>query len=58
MGFHSRESREESLRFRRFGTIKVGDVPFDIVSPKRSITGNNVIVLRAARNRAQLPAES
>jgi len=44
--YNSRESREESLRFRKFGTIKVGDVPFDIVSPKKSLTGNNVIVLK------------
>jgi putative heme-binding domain-containing protein len=44
--YNSRESREESLRFRQFGTIKVGEVPFDIVSPKRSLTGNNVIVLK------------
>src|SRR5439155_13518400 len=44
--YNSRESRDESLRFRKFGTIKVGDVPFDIVSPKKSPTGNNVIVLQ------------
>src|SRR5206468_11160332 len=43
--YNSRESRDESLRFRKFGTIKVGDVPFDIVSPKKSPTGNNVVVL-------------
>jgi len=44
--YNSKESREESLRFRKFGTIKVGDVPFDIISPKRSLTGNNVLVLK------------
>ena len=44
--YNSKESREESLRFRKFGTIKVGEVPFDIVSPRKSLTGNNVIVLK------------
>ncbi|HKS36764.1 MAG TPA: PVC-type heme-binding CxxCH protein, partial [Verrucomicrobiae bacterium] len=44
--YNSRESREETLRFKRFGTFKFGDVPFDIVSPQKSPTGNNVIVLK------------
>jgi putative membrane-bound dehydrogenase-like protein len=44
--YNSRDSREESLRFRKFGTIKVGDIPFDIMNPKRSLTGNNVLVLK------------
>jgi len=44
--YNSRESREETLRFKKFGTIKFGDVPFDIVSPQKSPTGNNVIVLK------------
>ncbi len=40
------ESRDESLRFKKWGTIKHGDVPFDIVNPARTTTGKNVIVLR------------
>jgi putative membrane-bound dehydrogenase-like protein len=44
--YNSKESREETLRFKKFGTIKFGDVPFDIVSPQKSPTGNNVIVLK------------
>ncbi len=44
--YNSVQSRDESLRFRRWGTIKHKDVPFDIVSPQRTATGNNVIVLR------------
>jgi type 1 glutamine amidotransferase len=55
--YNSEEARDESLRFRKFGTIKVGDVPFDIVSPTRSPNGNNVIVLKGgagfARTRPQ-----
>ena len=40
------ESRDESLRFKKWGTIKHRDVPFDIVNPQRTATGNNVIVLQ------------
>jgi type 1 glutamine amidotransferase len=40
------ESRDESLRFKRWGTIKHRDVPFDIVNPVRTATGKNVIVLQ------------
>jgi putative membrane-bound dehydrogenase-like protein len=44
--YNNEEARDETLRFRKFGTIKVGDIPFDIVSPQKSPTGNNVIVLK------------
>jgi putative membrane-bound dehydrogenase-like protein len=40
------ESRDESLRFKKWGTIKHRDVPFDIVNPSRTATGKNVIVLQ------------
>ncbi len=40
------DSRDESLRFRKWGTIKHRDVPFDIVSTTRTPTGNNAVVLQ------------
>lgn len=40
------ESRDESLRFKKWGTLKHRDVPFDIISPQRAPTGNNVLVLQ------------
>ncbi len=40
------ESRDESLRFKKWGTLKHRDVPFDIVSPTRSTTGKNVLLLQ------------
>lgn len=40
------ESRDESLRFRKWGTLKHRDVPFDIVNPARTATGNNLVVLQ------------
>ena len=40
------ESRDESLRFKKWGAIKHRDVPFDIVNPARTATGRNVTVLQ------------
>ena len=34
------------MRFKKWGTLKHRDVPFDIVSPQRAPTGNNVLVLQ------------
>ena len=51
--FNSEDAKDETLRFRKFGTIKVGDVPFDIVSPGRSQTGNNIIVLKGGNGFAR-----
>jgi len=47
------ESRDESLRFKKWGTIKHRDVPFDIVNPQRTPTGNNVIVLQGGAGMAR-----
>ncbi len=44
--YASRESGRESLAFRKFGVVKAGDVPFDIVHPSKSANGNNLIVLK------------
>jgi putative heme-binding domain-containing protein len=44
--FNSEDAKDETLRFRKSGTIKVGDVPFEIVIPARSPTGRNIVVLK------------
>ncbi len=44
--YMNEESRNESLRFVRFGMVKAGDVPFEILSPTKSPTGKNLLVLR------------
>jgi putative heme-binding domain-containing protein len=36
----------DTLRFRKFGIVKVGDVPFEVLSPTKSRNGDNLIVLR------------
>ncbi|MBI4659971.1 MAG: ThuA domain-containing protein [Verrucomicrobia bacterium] len=44
--YANRESWRESLRFRKFGVVKAGAVPYDIVSPAKTLNGNNLIVLK------------
>ena len=42
----NRESWRESLRFKKFGVVKAGDVPFEIVPATKALNGNNLIVLQ------------
>lgn len=51
--FNAREATNETLRFRNFGTIKVGEVPFDIINPVVSQNGNNLIVLKGGNGYAK-----
>lgn len=44
--YANRESRGETVRLFKFGTIKVEDVPFDVLSPQKSPTGLNLLTLR------------
>lgn len=51
--FISRENTNDTLRFRKFGLIKAGDVPFEVVNPARTTSGNNLIVLKGGQNYAK-----
>ena len=51
--FNSEDAKDETLRFKKFGTIKIGDVPFDIVSPAKSLTGKNIIELKGGNGFAR-----
>ncbi|MEO5803143.1 MAG: ThuA domain-containing protein, partial [Verrucomicrobiota bacterium] len=44
--FNSQEAMEETIAFKRFGLVKVGEIPFEIASPAKNSSGNNVIGLR------------
>jgi putative heme-binding domain-containing protein len=44
--FQREESTSDTLEFKKFGAFKVDDVPFDVVNPTRTRTGNNIIVLK------------
>ncbi|MDB6028382.1 MAG: putative rane-bound dehydrogenase [Verrucomicrobiales bacterium] len=44
--YSSLESTAETLSFKKFGLVKVGDIPFEIANPQKINTGKNLIVLR------------
>ncbi len=35
------------LDFKKFGLIKAGDVPFEILHPNKTVNGNNLVVLKS-----------
>ena len=49
----SEEAKDETLRFRKFGTITHEHIPFDIISPAKSPTGQNVVVLKGGSGLAK-----
>lgn len=51
--FYSRDATNETLRFRKFGIVKAGDIPFEVVSPARTASGNNLIVLKGGQSHAR-----
>ena len=51
--FISREATNETIGFRRFGPAKVSEVPFDVINPVVSPSGNNVIVLKGGEGYAK-----
>ncbi len=44
--YSSLESTAETLTFKKFGLIKVSDIPFEIANPQKVATGKNLVVLR------------
>lgn len=44
--YNSLASTNESLIFRRFGMVSVEGIPFDILTPTRSPSGKNLLVLK------------
>jgi putative heme-binding domain-containing protein len=44
--FLTPDNTQDTLQFKKFGILKAGDVPFDVVSPTRSLNGNNLVVLK------------
>jgi putative membrane-bound dehydrogenase-like protein len=47
--YNNVENARESLPFKKFGLVKVADIPFDIVHPLKSRVGNNLIVLKGGQ---------
>ena len=46
-------STNDSLQFRRFGLATVDGVPFDVISPNRTASGKNLIVLKGGNGFAK-----
>ena len=44
--FLTQENTQDTLQFKKFGVLRAGEVPFDVVSPTRSRNGRNLIVLK------------
>jgi putative membrane-bound dehydrogenase-like protein len=51
--YTSKESVGETLSFKKFGLVKAGDVPFEIIHPNKTSTGKNVIVLKGGNGLAK-----
>ncbi|MGI8967018.1 MAG: c-type cytochrome, partial [Limisphaerales bacterium] len=51
--YSTRESTSESLLFKKFGLIKVGEIPFEIVNPLKTRNGNNLVVLKGGEGFAK-----
>ena len=51
--FISRDLTNDTVRFRKYGLIKAGDVPFEVVHPARTTSGNNLVVLKGGQRYAK-----
>jgi putative membrane-bound dehydrogenase-like protein len=51
--YNSKEATGETLPLKRFGLVKAGDVPFEIIHPNKTTTGNNVTVLKGGSGLAK-----
>jgi uncharacterized protein len=45
----SQESRNDTFQFVKTGTVNVGGIPFNIVSPDKAAAGKNIIVLKGGQ---------
>lgn len=51
--FQKTENTNETLKFKKFGNVRVGEIPFFIADPAQQPTGKNVIVLRGGNGLAK-----
>jgi putative membrane-bound dehydrogenase-like protein len=51
--YNSAEALDETLKFRKFGLVTVEGVPFEIVSPGKTLAGNNILVLKGGNGLAK-----
>ncbi|HEY2341867.1 MAG TPA: ThuA domain-containing protein, partial [Chthoniobacteraceae bacterium] len=51
--FSSADNPDDTLKFKRFGNVREGDVPFVIADPSTTGTGDNLIVLKGGQGLAK-----
>jgi putative membrane-bound dehydrogenase-like protein len=50
--YASQATKGDSFIFTKTGTVNVGGIPFNIVSPEKAATGSNIIVLKGGPSKA------
>ena len=55
--YQTKESKTESVLFKKFGLVKAGDVPFEILHPNKTTSGNNILVLKGGSGLAKTYAQ-
>jgi putative heme-binding domain-containing protein len=53
-GFRREDERDETVTLNRFGDVSVAGVPFFVMDPARSASGNNLIALKGGPGRGNL----
>ncbi|MFM1767696.1 MAG: hypothetical protein RJA22_225 [Verrucomicrobiota bacterium] len=51
--FDSLDREDQSLPFKRFGLVKAGEVPFEILNPAHTASNLNLVVLRGGKGHAR-----
>ncbi len=51
--YTSQENKDDTLKFKKFGLVTVGDVPFEVLHPSKTPSGNNVVVLKGGSGHAK-----
>jgi putative heme-binding domain-containing protein len=51
--FASTQAKNETLKFKKFGNVRVGEIPFFIADPAAMVSGKNLIILRGGTGLAK-----
>ena len=51
--YASKDTVGQSVHFKKFGVVRAGEVPFDVVPPSKTASGNNLLVLKGSNGLAR-----
>ncbi len=51
--YTSQDNKDDTLRFKKFGFTRLGEVPFEILHPTKTASGHNVVVLKGGSGHAK-----